>query len=247
MATGLPTTTPAGNPPYSKPATLGEAWRNVLYSLGDTVLGPISSQEGFLKGLQLYLSNSIAQATSGGSGGPTGATAAPFPRAMAAIANQANQNAKLLVVGVQLPQNFVVNNFNFLVGTTGDAAPTNQWMCLLSPARVVVAVSADKTSTAITASTTTTPVAVTYAVATVAAGAATTYVTPVAGFYYIGLGVNGSATLLTGGATSILESVNLPPILGGTSTTGLTTPLAVGGAAQTAITGLAALPYMWLS
>jgi hypothetical protein len=166
---------------------------------------------------------------------------------MANVATQANQDSKLLTVGVWLPQNFVVNNMNFLVGTTGDSAPTNQWMVLMNSARVVVAASADKLTAAITASTTTTPVTVSYPVANIAGGAGTSYSTPSAGLYYIGLGVHGSATLLTGGFTSILEAVNTVPILGGTSTTTLTTPLAVGGAAQTAITGLAALPYLFLT
>lgn len=248
MATGLPTTINWGNPPYSNPVFESEAMRNVLYGLGDVNTGPVSGIRGFLEGLNLYVFNMINQMSYGaGSLGPTGSTAAPYSRFLANVATQANQNAKLQLVAVWLPQNFVVNNFNFLVGTTGDAAPTNQWMCLLNASRVAVAVSADALTTAITASTTTAPVTVSYPVATVAAGAGTTYVTPTAGLYYIGLAVNGSSTLLTGGFTSILEAVNIVPILAGNSTTSTSTPIAVGGAAQTAITGVAAVPFLFLS
>lgn len=247
MATGLPTAVPFGNPPYSNAVTEGELMRNVLYDIGDTATVPSSGLRGFLRGLDLQLFNSLALADSADSQTPTGGTAAPFPRYMVNNAAQANQNAKLQVVGIYLPQNFPVNNFNFMVGTTGDAAPTNQWMCLLSPARIAVAVSADALTTAITASTTTAPVTVAYPVATIASGAATQYVTPSAGFYYIGLAVNGSSTLLTTGYTSILEAINTVPIMAGTSTVSTTTPTANFTTAQTAITGVAAVPYMWLS
>lgn len=247
MATGLPITNPIGNVPYNPPVTQGELERNVLYNLGDTSTGPNSGEKGWLDGLNLNLFRSLNQTDSADNQCPTGGIAAPYPRYMVNNAAQANQNAKLQVAGIWLPQNFPINNFNFLVGTTGDTAPTNQWMCLLSPTRVCVAVSADATTTAITASTTTSPVSVTYPVATIAAGAATQYVVPTAGFYYIGLAVNGQSTLLTTGYTSILEAINTVPIMAGNSTATTTTPIAVGGSAQTAITGVAAVPYFWLS
>lgn len=246
MAAGLPTANPIGNTPYSTPITDGELMRDVLWNIGDSATGPSNGIKGFLDGLALRLPNAFANATGIGLG-PTNCIAQPYPRYMINNAAQANQNAKILVAAIWLPQNFVVNNFNFLVGTTGDTAPTNQWMCLLNSSRVSVAVSADATTTAITASTTTAPVTVSYPVATVAAGAGTQYVTPSAGVYYVGLAVNGQSTLLTSGFTGLLEGVNTVPILAGTSTATTTTPIAVGGSAQTAITGLAAIPYFWLT
>lgn len=244
---GLPTTQPFGKQPFTTPASEGELRRNVLWDLGDTTTGASPGEYGWLKALDLNLFNSLATANQSISLGQTNCIAAPFSRYMINNAAQANQNAILQLVGVWLPQNLVVSNFNFMAGTTGDASPTNQWMCLLNSARVSVAVSADATSTAITASTTTAPVTVTYPVATVAAGAATTYVVPSSGLYYIGLAVNGSSTLLTTGYSGLLEAVNATPKLAGNSTTSTTTPIAVGGSAQTAITGVAAVPYMWLS
>lgn len=247
MATGLPTSNPIGNEPYPLPVTDGELMRDVLYNIGDTATGPTVGIKGWLDGLNLNLFRMFAMTDSADSSTPTGGIAGPYSRYMVNNAAQANQNAKLQVVALFLPQNFPVNNFNFLVGTTGDTAPTNQWMCLLNASRVAVAVSADATTTAITASTTTAPVVVTYPVATIASGAATQYVTPSAGLYYVGLAVNGQSTLLTSGYTAILEGLNVPPIMAGNSTASTTTPIAVGGAAQTAITGVAAVPYFWLS
>lgn len=248
MAAGLPTTSNFGNPPYPTPVSEGELRRNTLFTIGDTATGASITDKGFYDALQLNLFNAIANAGFGaGSTGATNAIAAPYSRYMINNAAQANQNATLQVVGVYLPQNFPVNNFNFLVGTTGDASPANQYMCLLNSARVCVAASADGLTTAIVASTTTTPVTQTYAVANIASGAATQYVTPTAGLYYIGLAVKGSSTLLTSGFTAILQGINVVPILAGNSTTTTTVPLTNFTTAQTAITGIAAVPYMWLS
>lgn len=243
----LPTAQPIGNQPFSNPVMDDELWRNLLFDLGLPAATTPTERRGILRNLDLSLFTRLAQASQEMTLAPSGAIAAPYPRFLVNDVTIANQDTILQLVAVWLPQNYPVNGLNWFVGTTGDAAPTNHWMVLLNSARVVVAASADKLTAAITASTTTAPVTVNYPVATIAAGAGAQYVTSTAGIYYIGLAINGSATALASGFASSLEAVNLAPKLAGTSTVSQTTPLAVGGAAQTAITGVAAVPYFFLN
>jgi hypothetical protein len=147
----------------------------------------------------------------------------------------------LVMSAIQLPINATISNFNILFGTTGDAGPTNQWMALYDNQRNLLAISADQTSTAITAST-----VVTYAVATLASGAGTTYVTPYSGLYYVGfLLATANAPTFTGVVGSAIANA-LVPINAGTSSTGLTTPSTFPTTAGT-ITATTNRLYMYLT
>jgi len=164
------------------------------------------------------------------------------PRSMVTSVTTAKATSGTLVMSaVSLPVNQTISNFNFMPGTTGDAGPTNQWMGLYDAQRNLLAISADGTSTVITAST-----VVTYPVATVAAGAATSYITPYSGLYYIGLLI-ATTNAPTFTALTTFATVNsLVPILGGTSTASLTAPSTFPTQAGT-ITGTAARLHMYLT
>ena len=147
----------------------------------------------------------------------------------------------LVMSAIQLPINATISNFNILFGTTGDAGPSNQWMALYDNQRNLLAISADGTSTAVTAST-----VVTYPVATLASGAGTSYVTPYSGLYYLGFAlVTANAPTFTGVVGSAIANA-LAPISCGTSTASLTTPSTFPTQAGT-ITGTTGRLYMYLT
>lgn len=241
---GLPTAAGFGNPLYSNPVSLDELYRQILNDLGY----PASSTQptdmhAILRLLDLYLFLNGLTANQSVSEGPTNCVAAPYSRYAINNGAVALSTGTLYAVGVWLPQNLVISNINWLPGTTGDAGPTNQWGVIMNSSRVVVANTADATSTAVVAST-----PVTYAIANVAAGAATSYTVPTSGLYYIGINVTTSNSPTFSGYTGLAgRDTNVTPKLNGTSTTGNTTPLAVGGSAQTAITAVANVPYFYLT
>jgi len=238
----LPTTAPIGN--NANPVDLRAHYLNIITDLGGS--STATDLHALLKGLDVALYNS--QLTKTFQLGPTGNLGATLPDIVQVNSvTQANQDGHLNLAAIWLPINTTVSNLNLFVGTTGDASPTNQWMGLFNSARVALAVSADALTAAITASTTTAPVFATYAVANVAGGAGTSFITTYTGLYYIGFAVNGSATLLTSGYTSILSAVNTVPKRTGSSTTAVTVPTTNFTTAQTAITGVAAVPYMFVS
>lgn len=157
----------------------------------------------------------------------------------------------LVMSAIELPVNVTINNFNILFGTTGDAGPTNQWMGLYDLNRNLLAVSADQTSTVITAST-----VVTYAVASVnslpnnpgsgTAVTATSFTTTYSGLYLLGfLLATSNAPTFTGVVGSSIANA-LPPINAGTSSTGLTSPSTIPTQAGT-ITATANRLYMYLT
>jgi hypothetical protein len=174
---------------------------------------------------------------------PTGATGETVPR-QGGVAGQSQSIAAatgtLYLSAIYLPINTVVNNFNILIGSTASSGVTHNWMLLATAARVPVAVSADNTTTDLTAST-----VATYAVANVAAGAATSYVVPASGMYYLGFMMAVATTAPTmAGYTGVAATVNnLVPKTSGTSNTGATTPPSSFTAALTAITGTASTFY----
>ena len=226
-------------PIFNPAVTTDELWRNILAVLGDT--GTPTDMHAILKNLASSLSGSFQAGTSDVA--PTGASQATVGRPFVGVETTAISTGVRYMAAIWLNAGTTVNNFNFLPGTTGDAGPTDQWMALYTSARVCVAVSADATTTAITAST-----AVAYAVAHTTAGVATSYVVPTSGVYYVGLMIatSNAPTLVT--ATGISHVNALPPIATGTSGTGLTTPdSATTPTTAGTITATAATPYFWLT
>lgn len=171
---------------------------------------------------------------------PVGTTGQSFNRALVDTVTTADATGVLQMVAISLPANTVVNNVNWLIGTTGSAGPTHQWGAIYNSARLLLAISADGTSTVITAS-----VPLVFPIATIAQGAATSFTTTYTGLYYLGLMVSSSSaqpTLAT--RTSVAGATTVPPITAGTSNTGLTTPSTFPTTA-TAITPTATIPYAY--
>lgn len=166
-----------------------------------------------------------------------------FPRIDVTTVTQAKATSGTLVMSaISLPVNQTISNFSFMPGTTGDAGPTNQWMALYDSQRNLLAISADGTSTAITAST-----AVTYPVATTAASStATSFTTTYSGLYYVGLLIATTNAPTFTALTTFATINSLVPILGGTSTASLTSPSTFPTQAG-AITGTAGRLYFWLT
>ena len=114
-------------------------------------------------------------------------------------------------------------------------------MALYNSSKVLLATAADATSTAIVANT-----ATSYAVATVAAGAATSFTTTYSGLHYVQLMIatGNSPTLATATGVQVVNAI--PPIITGTVGTGQTTaptfPTTLG-----TITATATTPYFWLT
>jgi hypothetical protein len=121
---------------------------------------------------------------------------------------------------VFIPFNTVVNNFNWVTGSTAAITPTHSWVGLYDNNRNLLAISADGVTAALAANT-----VITVAVANVAAGAATSFTTTYGGLYYIGILVTaGTMPTLMGAVDAATTIKNIPPILTGTSSTGLTVP-----------------------
>ena len=172
-------------------------------------------------------------------GAPSGATGVTFDRAMAAATSApANAGGTLYVRAIALPSGIAVNNITFIVDSTVQVTGTHGWYVLLDSSRVVRAVSADQTSTVW--GTASTPVTLPVS------GPA--YTTTYSGLYYAGFcTVSATNPVFMGGVTTSSIFTNLPPVLMGTSGTGLSTPPALG-ATMTAITGHASYNFLdWTS
>lgn len=226
---------------------IGEMLRQAVINLGQADPGAGGVEEllnDFNNGLLAFNPPSLADIGSA----PANALAAPYPRQLISSDTLALATGVLTMVAVWLPKNTVVNNLNALIGTTGSAGPTHQWFGLFDKSRNLLATTADGTSTAITASTSTTPSILTAAVATTAAGAATTFTTTYSGLYYVGIMVSSSSAQPTLSAySSVAAMVNaIPPILAGTADGSLTTPETFPFQSAT-LTPTVAVPYLFVS
>lgn len=104
-----------------------------------------------------------------------------IPRIAAASDLSALTTQVMLSVGLPLQAGEVVTSLSFISGDTGATTPTNWWFALYSPAGVLLAQTADQTSTAWAANT----------VKTVALG--TPRLIPTAGLYYAAIMVKATA------------------------------------------------------
>lgn len=171
---------------------------------------------------------------------PAGATAQSLPRTMVTSAAEALGGTGVLVMqAIALPANTVVNNLNWVIGTTAAVTPTHQWGALFNASRVQLATTTDGLTTAITAGLT-----LTSPIAAIAQGAATSFTTTYTGLYYVGLLITAGTMPTVEGATGVATASTVPPILSGTSTGSLTTPTAFPTTA-TALTPTAAQIYTY--
>lgn len=142
-----------------------------------------------------------------------------------------------LVGGCILPAGVPVNNITFLCASTAVGAPTNQWFFLADVSRTVLAVTADDLTAAWAIS------------ATKTLALAATYIPSVDTPVYAGVVVAATTVPTLGGMGSPLNVANtlgLAPIFAGKSTTtGLTTPVAIGTVLGAIVAGNP--PYAYIS
>jgi hypothetical protein len=213
----------------------GEILRQWLLNLGVT---PTSFGEGELNAL-------LADAAAGQSAqgnfdlSPTNAVSATLSRSAVASQSIALATGTIGMAAVYLTKGMVINNISVLTGSTAGVTLTHQWAILCTgPASgpIPVAASVDGTSTAIGANT-----AITFALSSA-------YTVTASGVYYIGVMVSNGATQPTfaGAVAGNVASATIPPIIGGTSSTGQTTVPALG-TALTTITPTVNVIYMYLT
>jgi len=160
----------------------------------------------------------LSQANRSGYLAPTGATAETLPRISASATSSALTSGTLYVTAIGLHQNTVVANLTFCVRGTIEAGGTHAWYVLLDSGLVVRAVTADQTGAA-ALGTLQTP----FTFATNA------YTATYSGLFYVGLCVVATTPpLMLAGPSPPSGLVSAPPILCGSSGTGLTTPPATG-------------------
>lgn len=170
---------------------------------------------------------------------PTGASFETLPRyALGAATYIEALTGQLLLAAVQLPAGFVVGKIGFRTAQAGLSGPTHWWFGLYDSARVQLALTADKTTTAWAANTLTT-----LPIATTAAGAATTFTTTYTGLYYLGIMVTDSAMPRL--ASSVAQGtpvIDMAPALCGISDIAQVTPPAFPRTVA-ALTAIASLVY----
>lgn len=122
---------------------------------------------------------------------------------------------------ILLPASLTFGHFVFATGTTAASTPTHWWLALTNSSRVMLAVTADQTTSAMAAST-----VFSIAVANVASGAATSFTTTYSGLHYIVLMVTGTTIPTLGGSapTGGLTTAAGVGVGSGSSTGSLTTP-----------------------
>lgn len=172
---------------------------------------------------------------------------APMPNAWAETANRNTVSSSftpvsgtLYIYSVYLQAGTVISNIGFCTGTTAASGPTHWWTVLLDNTYKLQAHSADKTSTALPASTWQSLPMV------------TPYTTTYTGTHYVGFMVTTSTTqptVISNAATfnaQFITGTNVPtPLIGGTSSTGLTTPGTDGSTTYIAPTAATQTMYIY--
>lgn len=162
----------------------------------------------------------------------TGAVAQSVDRSQATLADLGASvltSGTIYAIQVPLAVGSLVTTLTVQSGETAGATLTHRWMGIMDSGLVVRAVSADNTGASLAADTVDT-----YTMAT------PLRITGV-GPWYAFLNVTGTTPPSLDGIVDYdVDSIGAAvPILAGTSTTGKTTPPAVGSAAQTALTAVA--------
>jgi hypothetical protein len=174
---------------------------------------------------------------------PTGALAETFPRHSINGSAYSGVSGTLVLTAIPLPKGAVVSSITFLNGATAANTPTDYWFSLYDSSRALLARTADQLTAAWGTNTTKT-----LPIATTAAGSATSFTTTYAGLHYLGFVMTATAlpNLMAGAITGNTNFQSLPPILSGTSNTGLTTQSAYPFTAN-ALTPMATLLYGYVS
>lgn len=166
---------------------------------------------------------------------PSPFTYATWPRYSWSNALLTFTSGTLYLAAISLPINYRVGRLG-MVSNTASSGQTNWWMAMFDVNRLMLALTANQTTTASAAN-------VNLAIATTAAGAATGYTTTYTGIHYVGWMMAAATTQKTAPAQT--QNANLAaqtPIMAGTSNTAMTTPPAFPFTA-TAITASTSHPY----
>lgn len=168
--------------------------------------------------------------------GRTGAFSESIPRYAVASAAGVLTGGTLRLQAVYLPKGVAVANIAWVSGTTAANGPTNWWFGIWDLNRVAKRLTGNQTTTAWAAST--------EKIVALTSSFTTTY----EGLHYLGILMTATTAVisLAGMATLAAAPQSSVPILGGNSTTGLTTPVAEAGTA-TAITTTSFTGYCYAS
>jgi len=188
-------------------------------------IGSAGQQLGVSAGLPAYMAPNSWQSVYIA---PAGALAETYPRHLVTI-SVGNTSGTLVLAAIGLPAGLTVTNIIMCVGATAKTGGTHGWYAILDKNFLLQGVTADQTDAATVWGTVNTPQSL---------ALAAPYVTTYAGLYYLGVMVAESAgTMPTFNCIAPLQGgINIAPYLGGTSTTGLTTPGTPGTTTYAAIT-----------
>lgn len=164
---------------------------------------------------------------------PTGAIAESGSRAYGTPGNVTLASGRLHLAALPLLAGQVVTSLTCASGGTQANSPTHWWFALYSPALALLRQTADQT---------TTPWGFTQPVTL---ALSSPYTVPTSGLYYAGVMVTAATPPnISAQANTATALMGLAPILGGSSTTGLTTTAPATAAALTAV---ANTPYFYAS
>jgi hypothetical protein len=165
---------------------------------------------------------------------PAGALAETCQRVTCSSSTIAMPTGSLIISQITLVQGVPTTTGHWVSGTTGCTTTTHWWYVLLDNTRKVVAVTADQTSTHITASTDN-PV-----------NWGTIYTPTYTGIFYLGVMVacSGTAPTSAGNGSAIGTSIQAALPVSGISNTTQTTPPALG-TTMSAIGTATQVPYMY--
>lgn len=151
-------------------------------------------------------------------------------------------NATLYLMSITLTAGMTLSNIGFCTGSTSGVGPLNWWACILNSSYQLRAVTADQLTTPVAANTW-------YKLAL-----ASQYQSRTTGQHYIGLMFNFSGTRPSvlaptfSPSAQFITGANVPtPLLGGTSSTGLSTPGTVGTTTYIAPTAIGPTFYAYCS
>lgn len=163
----------------------------------------------------------------------SGAISETVPRVVCGGTAVSLASGTLQMQAIFLPKNVTVTSISFR--STGAAStPTHWWFALLNSSRVYLRSTGDQTTTAWGATTTKT------------VNLSSTFVTTYEGLHYLGIMMTGTTPTTLPASTTTANIAGVAPILGGTSTTGLTTAQSDGVTAG-AIVATAGQIYGWCS
>lgn len=148
----------------------------------------------------------------------------------------------LYLAPVYLIAGLTISNFTWVNTGTAASGPTHQWCGLYDAAYNQLAVTADRTTTAIAGNT-----QFTWGVATTAAGAASSFITTYSGLHYVGWMVSVSTTMPQPFGVAASGIINAIAPAFGPSDTGQGAPPAFPHTAATPTSATVPHPYMYLT